>query len=206
MKKMSIFALLLAAVVVTSYSVSGTYAKYTSTFNGTSDTARVAKWAFKVDGQPVSNTFDFNLFNTVVDTVDGNTDADVAAAGQGENAIIAPGTKGQITVALNNDSEVNAKYEVNYEVDNTAGIPVEFSVDGNVWKDNIDALDFTEENAKSINKGATADINLYWRWVYEVADNGNGEDIARDTKDTDLGIANSATITVTADVTVTQVD
>ena len=66
MKKMSIFALLLAAVVATSYSVSGTYAKYTTTFQSNTDSARVAQWAFKVEeGTVETKTFEFDLFNTI---------------------------------------------------------------------------------------------------------------------------------------------
>lgn len=190
MKKMSIFGLLLAAVLVTSYSVSGTYAKYTSTFTS-SDTARVAKWAFKINGDDVTNTFTFDLFKTAIDA---NVKEGTAA-----EAIIAPGTEGSFKIGLANASEVNAKYSINYTVtktDNT--IPVQFTtaVDGEGnpdWSQASDEFDVADIN---INMGAEAEHTVYWRWTYE----GN------DTTDTTLGSAGTATITVAAEVTATQID
>ena len=63
-KRLSILAVLLLAITVTAYSVSGTYAKYTSNAAGTS-TARVAKWAFQINDNDVTNSFTFNLFDTL---------------------------------------------------------------------------------------------------------------------------------------------
>ena len=62
--KMTIVAVLVALVAVTTYSVSGTYAKYTDTFEGSTDTARVAKWAIELEqnGTSAEKTFDFDLF------------------------------------------------------------------------------------------------------------------------------------------------
>lgn len=194
MKKMSIFALLLAAVVVTSYSVSGTYAKYTSKFEST-DSARVAKWAFQINDTDVTNSFTFNLFDTVNDT-DGNAETDVKDGGDTET-IIAPGTQGSFTIKLANKSEVTAKYAIDYEVTNTNNIPIEFSVDGLNWSSSLSDVAASDTTKLNMN-GGEATITVQWRWTYEGTD--------RDTTDTTLGSAGTATVTVDADITVTQVD
>lgn len=199
-KKMSILAALVLAVIVTGYSVSGTYAKYTSTFNGTSDTARVAKWAFKVgdladsSAAGASNTFTFNLFDTIKDT-DGSVEADVAS--KNTDKVIAPGTQGEFTIALQNLSEVTAMYGIDYTVVNDGNIPIEFSNDGSTWSNDITDVTASETTTKlAMNAGSDTEVTIKWRWAFD----GN------DTTDTDLGKVGLATVQVKADVTVTQVD
>jgi len=120
--------------------------------------------------------------------------------------IIAPGTQGSFKIGLTNDSEVNAKYAIDFTMSETANIPVEFSIgaldqEGNqIWVSDINDLDITDTNIEMINKnGAEATHTIQWRWVFEVDENGN-------TVDTTLGTAGTDTITVTAKVTATQVD
>lgn len=199
-KKMSILAALVLAVIVTGYSVSGTYAKYTSTFNGTSDTARVAKWAFKVgdlansSADGASNTFTFNLFDTIKDT-DGSVEADVAS--KNTDKVIAPGTQGEFTIALQNLSEVTAMYGIDYTVVNDGNIPIEFSNDGSTWSSDITDVTASESTTKlAMNAGSDTEVTIQWRWAF----------VGDDTTDTNLGKAGSATVQVKADVTVTQVD
>lgn len=204
-KKMTVLAVLLLAVVTTTYSVSGTYAKYTSTFEGTTDSARVAKWAFSInntDMTTASNAFTFDLFNTVNDT-DGNPETDVKE-GTGET-IIAPGTQGSFAIVLANNSEVNAKYEVDYTVTNTANIPVEFSIDGTNWTTNIADVAATSIAMMNAN-GSTATINIQWRWAFTGDASENYTSSQTDATDTALGVDGTATISVKADIIVTQVD
>lgn len=194
MKKLSMFALLLAAVLVTSYSVSGTYAKYTSTFTNT-DTARVAKWAFSFKGNDQTvQAFTFDLFNTVNDTDSTQTETDIL---NNNGSIIAPGTEGSFKIGLKNDSEVNAKYAIDFSMTETADIPVEFSLDGQTWESDINELDITDKNINM--NAAEATHTVYWRWVYEVNEAGN-------TTDTNLGLKGTDTIKVTATITATQID
>lgn len=203
MKKMSIFAMLLAAVLVTSYSVSGTYAKYTSTFEGNSDSARVAKWSFKVNDTAATNSFEFNLFDTVKDTVDGNDEADVMVGT--DETIIAPGTKGSFDIKLENLSEVNAKYAIDYTVTNDYNIPVEFSIDGTNWT--TDLADVAASDTTVLNMDGGQDtITIQWRWTFEAAERIDALSATTDATDTALGENGEYTITVKADVTVTQID
>ena len=192
-KRLSILAVLVLAITVTAYSVSGTYAKYTSDFTGATSTARVAKWAFEINDTAVSTTFDFDLFESVNDSN--------VKTGTNEN-IIAPGTTGSFAIKLANKSEVNANYTVDYTVTNTANIPVEFSIDGTNWTTSL--ADVTTPVA--INKGGTAPITIYWRWAFTGDASANYTATQNDGTDTTLGLAGSAVITVNAAVTVTQVD
>lgn len=201
-KKLSILAVLLLAVVTTAYSVSGTYAKYTSTFE-TSSTARVAKWAIKfgADETTSSTTFTFNLFDTIKDT-DGNDEADVKDGGTLEN-IIAPGTQGSFNIQLYNASEVNAEYTLDLTLTNNDNIPVEFSKDGTKWETDITKLNITNDDPAEISMGKESEVvTIQWRWPY--SDSAvTGKD---DEKDTDLGEAGLATLQVDAKITATQVD
>lgn len=208
MKKMSMFALLLAAVLVTSYSVSGTYAKYTSEFTGKTDSARVAAWAFEIDDQAAANDFEFDLFNTVNDTKDSNKETDVAD----DETIIAPGTEGEFEIKLENLSEVNAKYAIDYTVTNEDDIPVEFSVDnGTTWTTELVDVaaieDLTNDAQTVLNKdGGNKTIKVLWRWAFEGANSSNYKTSQTDETDTLLGTDGTSTITVQAKVVVTQID
>lgn len=197
-KKMTILAALVLAVVVTAYSVSGTYAKYTSTFTGTSDSARVAKWAFKLNDADATETFNFEIFDTINEADTTTTEDDVAS--KGTDTVIAPGTGGSFDIKLTNDSEVTAKYAIDYTITNADSIPLEFAVvkDGEElsWKNSIDDLDISADNAKNIAINGSDTVTVKWRWAF------NGDD----TKDTDLGKDGIATVQVQAVVTVTQVD
>lgn len=197
-KKMSILAALVLAVVVTGYSVSGTYAKYTTTFNGTTSAARVASWEITVsdlNSKTVSATdeFEFDLFKSV-------SDANVKT-GTDEN-IIAPGTTGSFAIQLANKSEVTAEYTVEYTVDNK-NVPLEFSIDnGSTWTTGLADVD----DAVTMNMGGTDTITIQWRWAFTGDASTNYTSTQTDETDTALGIARSATPTVKAKIVVNQVE
>ena len=196
-KRSSMMVRLVAALAVTMMFtmcfVGGTFAKYTSSATGT-DSATVAKWDIRVNGANIttSDTFNFNLFNTVNDTKDGNPETDMRP---NDGTIIAPGTRGYFDIVIKNDSQVNATYAIDYTVTNTNNIPVKFSVDGTNWFDDINYLDV---RSVAINMGATATVTVQWMWEFERIDG--------DTQDTTLGSAASATLTVSAAVSAIQVD
>lgn len=213
MKKMSLLTALIAAVAVTAYSVSGTYAKYTSTFTGESS-ARVAAWAFQInDKAPTAeNKFEFNLFESV-------NDANVTK-GIGEN-IIAPGTTGSFDIKLANLSEVAATATITFAAD-LAGVPIEFSTGNGVWGDistvtqSIEKLSqgtrtsvTAEDSTTSIqfNAGSDTTFKIYWRWAFTGDQSTTFTTSQTDTTDTALGTAEvKATPKVTATIVATQVD
>ena len=158
--KMILITLLIAMIALVL--VSGTYAKYTSSASG-SDTARVAKWSFTVGGTDIvaENTFTFDLFKTIKDT-DGKTETDVVSANA--DKVIAPGTSGSFDLVLENKSETSAKYGITYTVTNTASIPVQFSVNGKDWTDNLANVVESDTDTKLAANNGTKTITF----------NGNG--------------------------------
>ncbi len=201
--KMTIVAVLVALVAVTTYSVSGTYAKYTDTFEGSTDTARVAKWAIELEqnGTSAEKTFDFDLFGSLKEADGTTAEGDVASSNT--DKVIAPGTGGKVELDLFNKSEVNATYKVEYTVA-TNGVPIVFSVDGGTtWTTSLDNV-----AATGINSGGTDDIDIQWRWAF-TGDLSANYTSQTDAADTALGtgeIANLPKVTVSAKVIVDQKD
>lgn len=100
-KKMMILAVLFLAVVVTGFSVSGTYAKYISAVDVT-DEARVAKWQLQykdkygvTDVNESTTTQEIDLFKESY-TFNGKVYAESLSNGN----IVAPGLKGEYTFEL----------------------------------------------------------------------------------------------------------
>ncbi len=91
-KWIRIAAVLCIVCLLTTCVISGTFAKYTTSADGT-DSARVAKWGFK----PTTISFD-DLFKTTAE-------AAKAVSGNTED-IIAPGTNGSITFGFTYGGEV----------------------------------------------------------------------------------------------------
>lgn len=187
-------AFILLITILALILVAGTYAKYTSSASGF-DSARVAKWSFKVDGTDIAGTEEkevaFNIFSTITN-VDETEEKGVSV---NDGSIIAPGTRGSFKIALENASEVAAKYTVEYSVENTESIPLEYSKDGTTWNKDITSIkqDYTE-----LAIGAKEDTaTVYWRWAFT----GNDE-----SKDTTLGTEGTATVKVTAKIVAEQVD
>ncbi len=192
MKKNKVFLLGLITVFVAVLSftlVSGTYAKYTSTVSGDSS-ARVAKWAFDYKGNSMdlsSSEIAFELFETVKDPN--------VATGKNEN-IIAPGTSGSFEITVQNKSEVTATYAIDFTETNSNNIPIEYSIDGTKWENDINELDIA---ATTLAMGSDAVTKtVHWRWVFSVE--------GGDSADTTLGIGGTATVKVEAKITFEQVD
>ncbi len=206
MKKNKVLLLGIITVFVAIFSltlVSGTWAKYTSSVQA-SDEARVAKWAWAVNGDDVvagtaQKDLVFDLFNTIYDS-EGQTENDVK---KDENTtIIAPGTSGSFVVEIENLSEVTGQYAIEFTVKQTSAdgneeivtIPLEYSVNDGTWASTLSAI--SASDATKLAASASATVTVQWRWAFE------GNDDANDTK---LGIA-APSITVTAKLTFTQVD
>ncbi len=186
-----IVAVLAVTMMFTMCFVGGTFAKYTSSASG-SDSARVAKWSFEVNDTEIATTqtFTFNLFDTIKDSNGTDDETDMSPV---DGSIIAPGTQGSFQIKLENLSEVNATYAIDYTVTNTNSIPVKFSVDGGTnWTE--DLADVTATNIA--HTSGTVTITVQWKWDFE----GNN------VRDTALGYTATDTITVAAAVTATQVD
>ena len=193
-KLVKVFLIVLLIAMIGLILVSGTYAKYTTTFTG-SDTATVAK--FKVSSNTTAETFD--LFKTAKE-VDGTTaDVDVA------NGKVAPGTGGKFDIQLTNDSEVKVHYAISLKETNESNIPIEYSLDGTTY---VTAANFASVSAADLAIGSTTQtVSVYWRWAFEGKDSTNYKTTQTDTTDYTLGTASTApTVKVEASTVFTQVD
>ena len=194
---MRVASALLVAVLPTTCAIAGTFAKYTTEVEA-SATARVAKWAFTLEGASIANDFTFDLF----DYTDGNVDVN----GLNDDAkVIAPGTTGEFAIDLTNNSEVNAQYTISFEETNANNIPLQYSLNGQDWVDSLAELTVTGITDVAINMGASDTVTIYWRWVFEGTTNGAHAG-QTDVTDTTLGVDGTATVTIKATVLVEQVD
>ena len=191
--------ILLLLTVVTSYAASSTYAKYTSQVSG-SDSARVAKWAWKINNTDVNlgtATFTMNSLFDNSELYDTNASGNCDTAKENDvtstDTVVAPGTCGKFAITIQNASEVAATYA--YTLSATTTLPLEYSLDNSTWTSNISSLN---PNG-TLQPGATSSaVTVYWRWAYERS--------SKDSEDTNLGIAGTATASVTANITLTQVN
>lgn len=109
---MRIASILLIAVLLSTSAISGTYAKYVTTADG-SDTARVAKFG-------VVATVDGSLFaKSYINVTGGNTPADsgeLTVVSQSDAKVVAPGTKNAegMTITLTGKPEVDVEVEISF--------------------------------------------------------------------------------------------
>ena len=216
-KMMRIASVLLVAVILTTCAISGTFAKYVTSGNG-SNNARVAKFGVTVTG--TADTFKetyakddtgFTLAaNTVVSTED----------------VVAPGTSGSmaaftitgtpevaVRVAFAGTLELGDKWE---DEGNAYYCPIEVTVGDATFKgtsyasaDEFEAAVNAKIATYSKDYAAGTDLStiggdapaISWNWAFE----GNDND-----KDTYLGnqaaAGNAATISLDVTATVTQID
>lgn len=193
---MRIASVLLIAVLVTTCGISGTYAKYVSTAEG-SDTARVAKWGWG------NTSISIDLFSdTYGETVDSADDANV----------IAPGTSqtGTLIWAPATGFAPEVDYELSFALTGTVPADIETELDWTLQIDNGDVQTFTTfDNLKTALEattyageasGTAPTVNIIIGWVWTF----NGGD---DAADTALGNADTlANLSVTVTMTATQVD
>lgn len=246
MKKHNMMRVASALAVVTLLStsvISGTLAKYTSEATSQAESARVAKWAINAGSkngtlqaisEAGSNSFTFDLFNTVKDTATaGGNESDISAI---DGRIIAPGTWGYVDLVIENDSEVSAKYSIKLEKTSEDRVPLQYAMkklDESAaaedtaptitsdpedptkvgWTSTAADVKIDEDDNRILNykpsNTATATGNkvtyrVYWKWEYDT------NTTASENSDTSLGVTaatgTAATPTVKATVTATQVD
>lgn len=197
MRKNRLFILGIFTVMVALVSlslVSGTWAKYTSTVSG-EDSAKVAKWevvyretdqADVEGGAATTETIEFDLFKTVIDTKNDATETDIAA---NDGSLIAPGTKGEFKFTVTNNSEVNATYSITYVV-TLNGVPVQFSVNSGAASSSIANVEDAE-----LGMGDSVTYTITWEWPYD----------GTDSTDTQHGI-NETSVSVSATIEFVQVD
>lgn len=223
-KGKTILGVLLMAVIATSYSVSGTYAKYVSKIE-LADEARVAKWEIGLDQEKMEN---LNLFKSSY-TYDQDGIV-VKALTADTDKVVAPGTHGQYTFALTGTLETAFTIDVNATVsDNvvlSAGTkyiedkvektldkdyaPIQYSLDGTNWmnaealEDELNAL-YSTSGSKNVYApqtiSAKGETTIYWKWAFDETDTAVAPGFTpNNTLDTLLG--NNGELKVKIDMTI----
>lgn len=183
---MSIGLIVLVLAIVTSCVAGYSFAKYTTTATYTSTSNEVALWNWEVNGD-VASSFTFDLFDSVKEEDGLNTEDDV------DGNLIAPGTGGKFTIAIENLSEVNGTYAIAFTETNANSIPIQYSLNGTSYGA-ISSIQIAATNIAMETGVAT--VTVYWKWAF------TGDDAA----DTALGQAGEAKVSVKADATFTQAD
>lgn len=195
-KKMVALGALLLAVVLTGHSVSGTYAKYTSAFDLV-DEARVAKWAFTLNGdEPTGTEIDMDLFKESYPSFDGAS-TDTVSSEAGVN-VVAPGTFGEYLFTLDGSAETNYTVAMDATIDNEivdgSYNPIFFRLDGGAW---MNSSDF-ETALESLYAGKVFEAGdplnnkthkIEWVWAFDTKNNvssatGNQDDLYFDSMPT----------------------
>ena len=198
---------LMMAVLLTTCVISGTFAKYVTENTG-SASAKVAKWGVTVESTTTGETYLAESYKT------GETVTVKSSASQN---MLAPGTSGTIaTVVVKGKPEVAANVTrtatltlTGWEVDGSAYCPLVITVNGteykyttgdfDEWVASVEAAieldqDFAVNYDFETEKGAN--LTVAWSWVFE------GENA----KDTKLGDAGTATLSLEVETIVTQLD
>jgi len=193
---------LLVAVLMTTCTISGTFAKYTTEVKA-SDNARVARW-----GIDSSANVAFDLFDTAY--------GDTVNSQYGDN-VIAPGTEKTETVQLSYVGQEIAP-EVDYTieldvVDAETSIGTSIKANNNItwffndtgygsWDAMIAAINSYSEyvQANKLPAIAKTGVEIGWKWDFSTG-------TASDEVDTAMGnAADLETVTLTIKLTATQVD
>ena len=104
---------------------------------------------------------------------------------------------------IKNDSEVTARYGINYTVTGS-DVPIEFSVDGGSnWVTSLSNV--TPSDSTKIAMNGSATVTVLWRWAFTGDTSANYTSTQTDPTDTALGLS-TPTVTVAATLTVEQVD
>lgn len=220
---------LLVAVLLSTCAISGTFAKYTTSANGT-DSARVAKWGFKPTTIDLTNLFDDAYASATGKAAEYTADGNTVKAKSEHTDVIAPGTTGSADFGFTYGGDDSASApEVAYTFNvSTVGSSCADSIKNNTnikWKLDtgawetwdqliaaIEALDGNNPNDRyepntlptAFNTPGENKHTVSWQWLFETSGEGKG---AQDTTDTDMGnAAELAKVELKITVTATQID
>lgn len=151
-KRTMAFGGLLMAVAMTAYSVSGTYAKYTSKVDLT-DEARVAKWEFKATDEK-GNAISDNKINLFADSYYLDDATKLYVDSSNTDKVVAPGTTGTYAFKLSGNMEV--RYGLTFNIDTEKDFIVYYTKNAdNTVKDMATAATKAELETKAEAAGDT---------------------------------------------------
>ena len=225
---------LLVAVLLSTCAISGTFAKYVTSDNG-SDSARVAKWGVVVAAK------DFDMFKADYDTTDTTLfsgSSSVSAAADDRDDVLAPGTSGSFAdISITGTPEVAVNVVItptvtvsdNWTVDGAFYCPVIITVGGTKFcgLDYGSAASFADAIAANIagksavygpntnlaNYYNNTNLDISWEWAFTNVEHSTAHNtctgLQTDVKDTALGdaaVSADLTISIGIEISVTQVD
>lgn len=218
MKKYSVLKIIMYLILITNITliaISGTYAKYTSTGSTERAYANVAKWNVLVNDVNLNAgdmQIEFDLFDCIYDSDGTSYETDVKTINLSNEPsgdypaewTIAPGTSGNATITIKNESNVNVDYKVQFTESNEFLVPIEYSLDNNTFYKIHDIEQIINAMTNKITYGDSETINIYWRWQF---DNDGMVYNQTDMKDTNLGLTTeNIQYQVLAKIIVTQID
>lgn len=215
---------LLVAVLLSTCAISGTFAKYTTSADGT-DSARVAKWGFQPTTIDLTNLFD-DAYATTGEAAAYDATGNTVKATSENTDVIAPGTNGSATFGFTyggDDSATAPEVAYTFNV-STNGSTCDQSIQNNAniqWKLDegnwgtwtalttaIEALDGNQAGDRyepntlpdEFNTAGPSIHTIYWKWIFNTNDTADGTD-------TDMGNkAKLDEVTLKITVTATQID
>lgn len=227
--------LLVLALITTTFS-SGTLAKYTTSAEGTEQSARVAKFGVTIAEQETTLTpFGTAYVKGELDDSVVTTSTDAAAISVKSSAnVVAPGTKGTLaSFTFTGTPEVDVAIKLTVKTFTATGFtgyfPIKFSVNGGTefpsgtatvpaladiqtgietalasvsgtgisWDDTNKQL--VVEAGTDLSTVNLSNYGLAWSWPFSTSTENDG-------KDTTLGDAGTASITIQLSASVTQID
>ena len=221
---MRVASALLVAVLLSTCAISGTFAKYVTAKEAV-DTARVAKWGVTIN---VDNYSVFTNKYTKDDTTATFT-GDYSVESKAGDDVLAPGTSGTFAgIAITGTPEVAVEVAVeaksvdvssNWTVGTEFYCPITIKV-GSTTVSGLDYASETEfEGAIATALAAqtaqykpntdlstvNANLDISWAWAFEGAAGGKQTDV-KDTALGDKAVNENLTISIVAEVSVTQID
>ena len=216
---------LLVAVLLSTCAISGTFAKYTTSANGT-DSARVAKWGFKPTTIDLTNLFDDAYASATGKAAEYTADGNTVKAKSEHTDVIAPGTKGSATFGFtyggdNSATAPEVAYKFNVSTTGSScdqsiqdNANIQWKLDGGEWgtwtalTTAIEALDGNKTDDKyepntlpvAFNSDGPNTHTISWQWIFNTTDTADGTDTTMGNK------AKLDEVTLKITVTATQID
>ena len=171
--------LMLIVTMLALIAISGTYAKYTTTVNGTG-TAIIGKWDINLEdatAQPLQENFNIDLADTIT--------------GGSEDNFIQPGSSGSFTITVNNDGDVPAKV--------TASLGNEYT---SIFKQGQFSISITAPEGAgdgvTIEPASSQDVTITWAWEYNKDSTGTADE-----DDTTIGSTSDRSAETICEITLT---
>lgn len=177
-KKMLVAVAMILMIALVAGMGAMTYSRYITTSTTNSPTATAAKWNYVINAN-ATNLFGAAYKEGNADTVATLTETgDVVVRAASTAKVVAPGTSGSMTITVDGESEVLAKFTVSIaatkEIHFDTYYPIKWKFNGGTYKDieelngALSALEAkaTWDNEDEVFKFSTT-YTISWEWAFE---------------------------------------